>query len=181
MTDFANIDAQRRAAGMTVAGLCRKARVPISTYWRIAKRRNKQWRGATVEKFQVALASSTAAPPPGTPKARRDDGSLILSLYRAYAALIAREIGADASSVLASDPSLRATSSPEWQAAARIRALAVYCVSIELSVPAARVAVAIGVTRQAASLMLRRVEDFRDDPEIDALVERVGKLVSGRT
>jgi transcriptional regulator with XRE-family HTH domain len=178
LSDFPTIDAKRKAAGFTVAALCRKAQVPISTYWRVAKGRKKRWRDATVEKFQAALVGQSCPGRAPEPTAPPDH---LASIYRAYVAILSPELGADPETVLASDPSLRATSSPQWREAARVRAIAVYCVSIELAVPAARVAAAIGVTRAAASAMLRRVEDFRDDPEIDALVERVGKLVSGRT
>ena len=39
---------------------------------------------------------------------------------------------------------------------------------------------AAGMTKQAVSECLKRVEDLRDDPAIDALVERVSRLISGR-
>lgn len=106
--------------------------------------------------------------------------ALIASTYRGFLAVLAREQGLDPEAVAASQPSLSKVSDPAWLAAARVRALAVYCTCVELDVPGRRVAQAAGMTKQAVSECLKRVEDLRDDPAIDALVERVSRLISGR-
>lgn len=149
--------------------------MPVSTYWRVATGRRHKWQPRTLQKLAAALQGGRPLP-----RSRAEACELLAATYRGYAALIARELGADPQKVLDSDPASRATASAEWALAAKVRALAVYCVVIEFAVPAARVAAAIGVTRAAASQMLRRVEDFRDDASVDALVERVGRLISGR-
>lgn len=160
---------------MSVAGLCRRAGVPVSTYWRVQTGRKNGWWKQTREKFERALDGEA-----GLPRSRMSADGVIRDLYRAYVVILAKEMGLRPEPVLASDPKARANTSPEWREAAHVRALAVYCVVTELGVPSARVGRAIGLTRAAVSQINKRVEDFRDDPKIDALVERVGALVSGR-
>lgn len=173
---FLQIESARRGAGMTVHAMCRAAGIGVGHYYR-AKSGKLQPTVKTLERWRRAIA--------GAPRARRfEEGAgnkaLLRSTYRGYVASLAAELGADAAAVLASDPAQRANSDPVWAQAARVRALAAYCVVVEFDLPAARVAAAIGVTRAAASNMLRRVEAFRDDPAVDEMVERIGRLVSGR-
>jgi hypothetical protein len=146
------------------------AGIALTTYNRA--RRGRIPRARTLKALENALR--------GKVRVRRPDRRDVPLAYNGHVAELCRRLGADAEKVLESDPGQRANSDPAWAAAARIRALAVYCTAIEFDVPAAAVARAIGVTRAAASAMLRRVEDLRDDPEIDALVERAGMLISGR-
>lgn len=173
MKDFASIDAARRERGLTVCGLCRRANVPVSTYWRVATGRKAKWRAGTLKKLQAALVVGRAI-------GRADTPDLVAATYRAAVHALCKELGADPEKVLAADPGQRATASPEWAEAARVRALTVACVITALGLPAARVAAAIGVTRAAASDMLHRAEDlWENDPALEALVKRVGKSVGG--
>jgi hypothetical protein len=171
---FQAIDARRRELKLSISGLCRRANVPVTTYWRVATGRKKQWYPGTLKKFERALAVREPAPKPPA------DDKAIGDLYRAYVVILAGEMGQDPERVLRSNPRWRLNTSSQWRDAAYVRALAVYCVTIQLDLSAARVGRAIGLTRAAVSQINRRVEDFRDDPKIDALVERIGQLVSGR-
>jgi hypothetical protein len=158
---------------MSVAGLCRRAHVPVSTYWRVATGRKKGWWPQTIKKLEAALDGRDL------PRTRADADRVIGDLFRAYVVIFAKELG-HAEEVLGSDPQARANLDAQWRANAYVRALAVYCVTVELGVSGARVGRAIGLTRAAVSQINRRVQDFRDDPKIDALLERVGSLVSNR-
>ncbi|MBV1706287.1 MAG: hypothetical protein KGQ37_03680 [Hyphomicrobiales bacterium] len=106
--------------------------------------------------------------------------TIIGAVFRGYAAHFAALAGLDAGAALASDPGRRANASPEWRAAALVRAQALYCTVTELNVNGARVARAIGMTRQAVSQALRRIEDMRDDAAFDAALDAAAALISGR-
>jgi len=173
---FQDVEAARRRAGMTVNAMCHAAGVGAHLYYRARSGRTVPT-PKTLERWRRALV--------GGPAAKRLSGApvnstLLRATYRGYVAALAPEMGTAAPEVLASDPGLRANSDPAWALAARVRALAVYCVVVEFDMPAARVAAAIGITRAAASAILKRVEDLRDEAGVDALVDRVGKLISGR-
>ncbi len=174
MLNFQSIDQERVANNLSVRAVCKFAGVPITTYWRIATGRARP-RPATLWRLQDAIKVARKGDrQAAAPK------SLLVGTYRGFLALIAREQGLDPEAVAASQPSLSKVSDPAWLAAARVRALAVYCTHVELGVPGRRVAEAAGMTKQAVSECLKRVEDLRDDPAIDALVERVSRLISGR-
>ncbi|MGJ0393014.1 MAG: helix-turn-helix domain-containing protein [Methylocystis sp.] len=178
MSDFHSIDAARRERGLTVTRLCRIAGVSRTTWQRFSNRSVGRWNRDTIRKFERALSGRSGHAPIAP---RNADPLLLAASYRAYVAVLARETGCEPEKILASDPSIRATASPEWAQAAWLRALAVYCVVVEFGVASSRVAAAIGVTKQAASQMCRRVTDRRDDGnELDLLLERVGKMISGR-
>jgi transcriptional regulator with XRE-family HTH domain len=171
---FQEIDARRKAKGIPAPVLCERAGIDYSTYHR-GMRSTRQPRAATLAKLAAALDRDCLPTP-----ARSTDAALILATYRGWAAWFAAQTGIDAAGALASDPRLRANASPQWRRAAQVRELAVYCTVTELDLGGARVARAIGVTRAAVSLMLRRVEDARDDPSVDAMVEAAARLISGR-
>lgn len=158
---------------MSIPELCRRAKIAYSTYFR-ASTSGKRPRSRTLKRWQDALNARTTTRP------RPDEPVLILSTFRGWAAHFAGKLGVDPATALASDPGLRANSDPAWRKAAQVRELAAYCTVTELDLGAARVARAIGVTRAAVSLMLRRVEDQRDDPTVEEMVEAAARLISGR-
>jgi transcriptional regulator with XRE-family HTH domain len=171
---FQEIEALRRRGGLTVNELCRRACVWPSTYRRSLARTHAP-HGRTLARLEAALGQR------GRPKRPSSDNSeLVLSAYRGWAAHFASLLRIDVGRALASDPGLRANASAEWRQAAQVRELAVYCVVTELNLGGAKVARAIGVTRAAVSLMLRRVEDARDDPTLSEMIEQAAALISGR-
>ncbi len=174
--NFVEIEAIRVEAGLSPYRMCQSAMVPTGTYFRFRAGSRKP-RPATIDRWLSVLV--------GGPNARQLSGqpvtdALVAGVYRGFLAAYAQAVGASPEAVLASDPRLRANGDPAWGEAARLRALAVYSTSIEFDLRGARLAAAIGLTRQAVSLILRRVEDMRDDPDIDALIERAGRMLSGR-
>lgn len=170
---FEEIDAQRRRIGVSVPELCRRAKVNYSTWWRATTGR-KSPRPSTLVRLRRGLNA------PASPRRPRDNATLILTTFRGYAAHFAILLGADPAIALASEPGKRSNASPAWRLAAEVRELAVYCTVVELDLRGAPVARAIGVTKAAVSQMLRRVEDDRSDPKVDAMVEAAGRLISGR-
>jgi transcriptional regulator with XRE-family HTH domain len=176
MTEPEAIEAKRKQLNISKAAFCRFAGISRQAYWRALAGPRSKWRRDTLRKIERALDSrptSAAARKPAS-------AEHLATIYRAFVVIIAGERGIDPEAVFASSPQARANTCPEWRAAARIRELAVACVTAYLDAPAARVGRAIGLTRAAVSQINRRVEDMRDDPEIDALLERIGPLVSGR-
>lgn len=180
---FEEIDKERVRQGRSVYDLSRCAGVAYSTYWFIRKGRVRP-RRQTLERYQIALSL-----PPGKrmERSRGAPGDTLIEIYRTYVRRIAHELGVDPVVVLASDPSQRATSNKDWATAARIRAIAVYCMAEGLKIPRARIADAIGVTRQAAAQMVARISAEEEDPNFQDLLDGIGclvavrKAVSGRT
>lgn len=161
--------------------LCVLAGVHYSSVWRVRRGHGRRLYPGTLARLRRALAGKPAqvrTPPPPV---------MIRTVYRGFMLAIAQEffpgLPADAAAIeaLAQDPALSANPNVKWAAAAKARSLAVYCTVIELNLPGAQVARAVGVTRQAVSVMLRRVEDLRDDPAIEALIGRAGEILIGKT
>ena len=171
---FPEIDAARRRAKLSARELCARAGVHCYVYYR-ARLGQTRPRASTLARLRTGLER-------GAPKLskRNDADAVIRATFRGWCAYFAVRLGIDVAKTLGSDPKLRANASLEWRQAARARELSVYCTVTELDLPGARVARAIGVTRAAVSLMLRRVEDTRDDPAIEAMVEEAARLMSGR-
>ncbi len=174
---FIEIDRKRRASNRTVSGLCRDAGIPVSTWWGLATGKRKAWRASTIRKLEGALALPPRA---GSVVRPRHNAQMVLAAYRGHIAAIAPRFGADPAEVAASNPAWRAVRDPKWLLAAKVRSLAIYCTVVEFDIPGAVVARAIGVTKQTVSAALRRVEDLRDDPAIEAIVEAAGRLISAR-
>lgn len=174
MMTFETIEKRRQAAGLTATAMCRRANIPTCTYFRA--------RAGRVTPSEETLGRWARALRGGAPQSRRGmaAAALIRAVYRGYVATLAPRLGADAALVLSSDPRRSANFDPAWAAAARVRSLALYCAAIELDIPGARLAAAVGMTKQAISVAMRRVEDMRDDPAVDALLEECGRLISGR-
>jgi hypothetical protein len=167
------IENLRMAKGVSVNALCKKLGRAPGPYFRARSGRVKP-RQPLLRLWRDAIEGKPL------PKAKAVDKALIASTYRGFLAAISTEMQLDPKAVAASDPSLSRVSDPFWMAAARARAMAVYCTNIELGVPGTKVAEAAGMTKQAVSECLKRVEDLRDDPATDALVERVSQLLTGR-
>jgi transcriptional regulator with XRE-family HTH domain len=176
MLTFEGIEHNRRRQDISSATLCRMAGLPYSTWWRIAKGERTP-RPATLQKLQDALDG----------KARRrlvTEGELITEAYRGYLALFAVKLGGDAMMAISADPHHHETSAKNgngngngWAEAARFRAIAVYCVVVGLNINGARVARAIGLSKQAVSLMLHKVEDWRDEnAAVDRAIEEIAHM-----
>ncbi|MEW6256553.1 MAG: hypothetical protein AB1592_11400 [Pseudomonadota bacterium] len=166
------IEAARVVAGLTVKALCGAATVDVSTYWRILGGQSAPQR-RTIVKLTRALDRLAGTVPPAPPPA------VVAATWRAAVLCLCHAIGAEPA--LALDAS--GHSSPEdkaWMRAARARQLAFYLVHVELGVGFAELAAAVGSSKQRVHKAVRKVEDLRDDPEIDALIERTAAAITGR-
>lgn len=159
--------------GISEYELCRRAHVSRTTLWRIKRGGAKRLNAPTMARLNNILDGKLAP-------VRAADASHVAVTYRGWVAHLAPKLGLDAAYVLKIRPAARANFNAQWVKAARVRELAVYCAVTELNISGAAMARAIGLTKQAVSCMLRRVEDSRDDPTVDAMIEDAAKLISGR-
>jgi transcriptional regulator with XRE-family HTH domain len=169
---FDEIDQRRAAAGIAPYALCRKAQVQPGTYYRLktgkhaAKRRTLQRLAAALE---AGPAPDRKAP---APEVLRQHFNLMLNTC-------AQAAGIPVPDALNVNPHANRPRDLNWIAAMRVRQLAVYLVITEGNVRGAELARAIGTTKQAVSKALRAVEDRRDDPALDRLLEIVAELLRG--
>lgn len=105
--------------------------------------------------------------------------SLVAATYGGFLAAVCRELVLDVAAVRAADPRAGRTADPAWRAAARARQLAIYLTNISLGVQQRVLARAVGLTPAAICLGLKTIEDLRDDPAIDALIEACARQVTG--
>jgi len=168
-TIFLEIDGLRARLGVTYHALCKAAGVPCSTWWR-AKTGRVRWQSATEQKFRAALVQGVGKPPPKI-RMTEQRQQLVLGVFRGSLIALAHGLGLDPNEASAR-PGARAF----WKA----RALALYCTAVEFDIRGADLARALGMSKQLVSWNLRQAEDMRDDPAIDGLVERTGRLIAAR-
>lgn len=173
MTAMRNIEALRLEAGLSKARLCQCAGVSAMTYWRGLK--------GAAEMTPLMLARLETA----VNHQRGHDGRppieiLAETAWRGYVVALAGPMGVDAAEVLNAVPARRATNDPIWLRSEKVRSAALYCVNVSLNVPGATLARAVGLTRQAVSLALRRVEGLRDDRDFDKLLAAIEPLIAPR-
>jgi hypothetical protein len=172
MQTFKELEARRQRAGLGIGMVCERAQISKASYHRLLNE-NQVPRTATLQRVNDALN--------GKVHQRADEGQLIRAHYNVAVLKLGRLLGIDGAKALASDPHHRAPSNREWAAAAKLQELATYCVVTGLDVRAARMARAIGLTKQAVSLRLHRVEDLReDDRVIDRALDVMVALWQGR-
>lgn len=167
------IDGLRVASGHTVRALCTAANVGTATYRRLISGECAP-QPRTLIKLSRALdrlaAGEAASPPP----------DLVCATWRAAVLFLSAELGADADRALAPDDGVSRPFDPAWMRAARARQLAFYLVHVELQVSLTALGEACGTTKQRVHKAARTVEDLRDDPAIDALLNRAAAAVTGK-
>lgn len=95
--------------------------------------------------------------------------------YRSVLSLVALQAGADPNKI---------ADAPERGGkclASTLRQRALYLTIICLDVPLSRAAQAAGVSKQAVSKALRRIEDQRDDKDFDRLLTRLESWLTGES
>ncbi len=158
----------RRAKGLSVFALCRAASVQPSTWWRLRTGRTARIRRGTVQKLLAALNDKPVE------RIALDDHHaprVIRAIYRGHVLHIAALFGLRGEDVL---------DRPEAREFWEVRALAMSCTSTDFGIRGADLARAIGVSKQVVSWNLKKAEDMRDDPKVDALVERMGRLIAAK-
>ncbi|MBX3580094.1 MAG: hypothetical protein KF723_23065 [Rhizobiaceae bacterium] len=173
MTPLADIEARRVATGVTVTALERAAGLATRHYYKLLR---GVWPAtpATLARLELALRRARKGVGPVD-----RHGELVEIAYRTVLALAARELGADGSKAQVSDPGRRATQDPAWSQAAAARELAVYLLHCGCGLSQTDVGAAAGMTKQAVSTAVKRIEDRADEGSaFAAMVERLtGQIV----
>ncbi|WP_143111095.1 hypothetical protein [Pseudovibrio denitrificans] len=107
-------------------------------------------------------------------------GDLISSVYQMFVGLLAQAKGLSPLDVVQADPHANLKGDEAWLIAATVRHQAIYLTVTTLDVPGSAAAVAANISKQAVSKALRSVEDSRDDPAIDRMLDEFEGLVRGQ-
>ena len=170
--DIALIERTRQQMKIPIDRLCAAAEVAPRHYYRLVARRVSP-RGSTISRLNMALqrhkigfgAEAHELAPHAALKA-----TMVLAAFC---------LKADARAALDADPAQRATSNPEWMAAARVRRVAIYVANQFFGFAQADLARAAGVTRQAVSNAIKELEDERDhDAALKALLDQLEEVFS---
>lgn len=137
---------------VAVISLCVQAGVGVRTFYD-ALQGTYTVRPDTLSKLNLALArfKMSYAGDPGPIS--------VHACYRAALVIAAFQLKADARAVMFSDPGRKATADDEWRDASRVRQLAFWIANGLLGFPQADIARAAGVTRQAVSKAIEKLED----------------------
>jgi transcriptional regulator with XRE-family HTH domain len=170
--NFAEIDQKRSALGLPAYALCRRAGVAYSTYWRL-KTGGGPARSLTLRRLSEALAGQTREP-------ARIARPLIQQYFSTVHAICAQALGIDEAEAINVNPHGNKPRDKGWLSQMQARRLATYLVVTVGNVRSAELAREIGVSKQAVSKSLKAVEDLRDDPAFDSLLDKVADLMRGR-
>ncbi len=172
--ELQKIEVTRRQNGVTQEALERAAMIAGRHYAHLLAGRYAPRKG-TVNALRLALRRLIV-----TPEADTSPQSAFCNMsIRAAIALICEARGLDAEKIQNSIASKRATQSPEWLEAARVRRDAWALVSNAFGISGSDLARAAGVSKAAISLALRAVEDARDDRDFDREMERLERALTG--
>jgi hypothetical protein len=148
----------------------RFAGVPYITWYPLA-RGEVQPSGRTLKRLKAAMQ--------GAPLQAKQP-AVIAAFHRLVMVLLADAQGLDRTAVLATDFSVQRPQNAAWRAASEVRMFAVYITAVELCVENVDVAAALSISRQAVKKARDRVEDLREQPAIDSLIDRVAAMAAGR-
>ncbi|WP_200962348.1 hypothetical protein, partial [Pseudovibrio sp. POLY-S9] len=104
-------------------------------------------------------------------------GDLIGSVYQMFVGLLSQAKGLSPLDVVQADPHANLKGDEAWLVAATVRHQAIYLTVTTLDVPGSAAAAAAKISKQAVSKALRSVEDSRDDPAIDRMLDEFEGLV----
>ena len=176
--EIVRLEAQREALGLSQHAVVRHAQMGHDTVRRWLTGRRTPNRAA-VARYRIAIRHLQEG-------LSRTEG-LKLHLYEALLVLVARDHGVCPVLVRLHDPSVRATNSPAWLAAQRVRWDALYLLCEVYGVEKAEIGRLIGVTRQAVQQAVAAVEAARDGdlkpdiPRDAALDARLSALIRDLT
>lgn len=172
------IEAARQAYGIAQERLAAEAGIAGSWYRKILVHPDRA-SDAVLARLSAALKRLNDS--------RRDDEALTVALveatYGGFLAAVCRELGLDVAAVRALDPATQRRgrhASAAERRGAMARQLAVYLTNVSIGVRQRLLARVVGVTPAAVCQSLRTIEDLRDDPEMDALIEACAREVTGR-
>ena len=134
----------------------------LSLAWRAA-RGHGRWRAGTLRKFREALDA------PRPPKAQRGaDPALVLGVYRAHLQEQARDLGLPVDEVLAS------RTREHW----KLRARAMFAVSVEFDITGADLARALGLSKQIVSWNIKQANLFPEKGPLSRAGQRADAVLS---
>lgn len=158
---FRQLEARRRAAGVTVTALTAHAKVATRGYV-YAKRGVTVPRLSTMRRLEAALEELAK---------RREPATSLHALWRTTLGMVAVDMGLVPAEVAAADPHANLKGDAKWLAAATARHRALYLLVTVHDVPMAQAAAVAGVSKQAVSKGLKGVEDDREDAGTDRALE----------
>jgi transcriptional regulator with XRE-family HTH domain/DNA-binding XRE family transcriptional regulator len=174
MPELAEIEERRQALGIAKAALARAAGIAASYYSYFLLGNRVQPRPDMIARLRMALERLRR----GQVSNSNRDYAVAVS-YRLAVALAADALQVDAGLVHRSDPGRRATHSASWMSAAEVRRLACYLLNVGIGFTQADTARAAGLTKQGVCEAVRAIEDRREDPAFEALVEKLTTAIMG--
>ena len=171
--NFGRLEKKRCELGVSIEVLAAAAEISWRTYERA--RAGERVTARTLKKLGRALRALERRRP--APKLDRPGAARVA--YRGSLAVLAAMAGLDAAAIAAVDPRVPKPASAVWNAAIALQQRAVYLAVTEFGLPITLAAGAAGITKQGVSLWVRRVEDARDDPALDALLTRAAEFMAG--
>jgi hypothetical protein len=168
--DIWTINRKRAVMKIPVTGLCTQAGVATSVFFEGLNGKTNM-RPETLAKLNAAIGRFKMA-------FAGDAGPMSChAAYRVSLVYAAAELKQNPKTALASDPSRKATSDPDWLAAAEVRRLAFWIATRMLGFNGSEVGRAAGVTRAAVSEAIKKIEDARDhDRQLDKLLSHIEEV-----
>lgn len=167
------IEKRRLELGVSYSDVERAAGLSAGYCWQLVNGRRAP-SPATIARLKLGLARLSRNRDAGGGKER-----LVDLIYRFAVAWIADREGFDAAKVLASEPGRRATQDKEWMAAAHIRRLAIYAVNQFGGISQAELAVAAGTSKANVSMLIKEIEETRDEPETARQLDALQLAITG--
>jgi hypothetical protein len=160
-----DLDRRRADAGLTIGAVCAAAAMRRDTY-HAALKPGAVVKASTLGKIALAIGALRDAAPPARPP------SVLAAFIRLAEAELCKRIARDKR--LRRDLDSRGT-----VGSGRVRRLAIYVVAVELQVENAELARALACSRQNIHQARLAVEDWREKPRVDRLLEDARVMVRG--
>lgn len=165
----------RKKSSITIASLCATAGVSVDTYHRL-RRHPDQARSLTIDRLADALKKLRSGN-------RLDPADRVVTvelIYGGFLAQVAPFFKVTPEQVRAQNPRAATTADKAWSTVAHARQTAVYLTHVFGGVPQRAIARAIGLTEAAVCKAIQSIEDRRDDPKLDRMIDQAAKAVAGR-
>lgn len=168
------IERARQAYGISQERLAAEAGISSKWYRQVVQHPSR-CSEATIASLQLALRRISARRDP-------DDGTreaLIRATYHGFLLAVCQVTGLDLRLVKADDPRVTKAGDPHWLRRSRARQAAVYLTNQALGVRQRPLARALELTPAAVCQSLRNIEDLRDDPDFDRVIDEASRLITG--
>lgn len=161
-------------ANVTLQDLAAAAGVYVSTIYRMRKRDD-------LSRDQVLTLERALKQIERRQVALGDTGRMSGIVYRSLLALVCQKLGVDPAMAQDADPAIHIRGrDAAWRKAAEARSAAIYLMNCGLNFRQCDVAPVVGLTKQAVSRAVRRVEDWREDPDFDRMMTKLERSLIGQ-